>query len=291
MEPRASCPGASHRRAADGAPRAAGGDRRRRTVRVGWRSGSRRRGRPRCSSLDGGTVVHEWYADGLDAGHAVPRRLDDQVGAGPPGRTRGPRRRVGVDRRGDRPRPRAGGHGLRRHHRARRPHHDHRRRLGRGPPRPRQPCLAAAGLLRPRNRVACAPARGAARRRARHPVQLLHRRLAGARLGARARHRARVRRRRRPAVGGPRLHPRRGGRGRRCRGRDGRRRAGRHRPRLGAGGPARRGRLAGCSTPTGSRPPRARRTPSWRPAGCRAASPHTPASATTGGRWTPTAGG
>ncbi len=40
--------------------------------------------------LDGGSVVHEWYADGLGAGHVVPGRLDDQVGARAPGRARGP---------------------------------------------------------------------------------------------------------------------------------------------------------------------------------------------------------
>ena len=48
---------------------------------------------------------------------------------------------------------------------------------------------------------------------------------------------------------------------------------------------------SGCSTRTGSRPPPGRRTRSWPSAGCPAASPRTPASATTGGRWTTRAAG
>ena len=99
--------------------------------------------------LDRGTVVHEWYADGLGAdarflgasmtksvlAHLVGRAvrdgalaLTDAVSGHVPG---------------------AGGHGLRRHHRARPAHDDDRRRLGRGPPRPRQPRLAAAWAASP----------------------------------------------------------------------------------------------------------------------------------------------
>ena len=66
--------------------------------------------------------------------HDVPRCVDDQVGAGPSGRPGSPRRCTCADRRGDQPRPRAGGHRVRRHPGARRPHDDHGRRLGRGPP-------------------------------------------------------------------------------------------------------------------------------------------------------------
>ena len=88
-----------------------------------------------------GAVVHEWYADGLGPDDLLPRRLDDQVRARAPGRaspcaTGALRAR----RPGGRPRagaaPAAATHGCTR---ARRAHHDHRRRLGRGPPRPRQP--------------------------------------------------------------------------------------------------------------------------------------------------------
>ena len=63
------------------------------------------------------------------------------------------------------------------------------------------------GLLRDRVRLAGPAARRASRRAAGHPVRLLHGRLAGAGLGARAGHRPLLRRRRRAAVGGTRLHP------------------------------------------------------------------------------------
>ena len=54
---------------------------------------------------------------------------------------------------------------------------------------------------------------------------------------------------------------------------------------------ARIGMLRGRRGPSGPTRPRGRRTPSWRRAGCRARSPPTRASATTGGRSTPRAAG
>ena len=66
---------------------------------------------------------------------------------------------------------------------------------------PASPASRLLGCFALGRRLACAAARGAAERRSGHPVQLLHRRLAGARLGARASHRPHVRRRRSPASG------------------------------------------------------------------------------------------
>ena len=100
-----------------------------------------------------------------------------------------------LDDRGRRPRARARGQRLRRLHRRARADHDHRGRLGRGPPRPAGP---ATRLL------ACFAGDGGDSRALlaevgrRHPpghaLRVQHRRLAGARLGARARHRDAVRR-------------------------------------------------------------------------------------------------
>ena len=98
------------------------------------RSGSRRRWSTSLLVLDGGTRRPRVVRRRARPGHAVPRRVDDEVGARPPGRPRRPRRRPGAGRPGDRARAGAARHRVRRHHGARRPDHDHRRRLGRGPP-------------------------------------------------------------------------------------------------------------------------------------------------------------
>ena len=223
----------------------------------------------------------------------VPRRVDDQVGAGPPGRPGRPRRRADADRPG---RPTTCPSSPAPATTARRVRdvltmttgvdwvEDHRdpdslasRLLG---------CFAAGGDSRALLR------RGAARRRARHPLRLLHRRLAGARLGARARHRRVLRRGARPAVGRPRLHERRRRRPRR-------RRASRW-PAAGWPPPRATGRgWRCCGWPAHRRAasaarPRTGSTAAARPAypflgagpAAQHASPPTPASAATGGRWT-----
>ena len=78
------------------------------------------------------------------ARHPVPRRLDDQVGAGPPGRAARSHDGALAPRPTRSPTtcPSSRAPATPRHHGARPAHHDHRRRLGRGPPRPGQPRLA-----------------------------------------------------------------------------------------------------------------------------------------------------
>ena len=124
-----------------------------------------------------------------------------------------------------------------------------------------------------------------------HALGVLHRRLAGPRLGPRTRHRLRRTSRRWVRCGtATRVCARRRRGSRLRRGRAGRRRPGGERRGL---GPARRPpadrrgvRRAGCSPLSGSASRRARRGRSPNPAGCRARSPPTPDSAGTGGRWT-----
>ena len=123
---------------------------------------------------------------------------------------------------------------------------DHRRRLGGGPPRPDRPGHPADRLLRRRRRrLPRAAGRGRAREPPGHAVGVLHRRLPGARLGARARHRHDVRRGAGRAVAHARLHPRRRRRHRLRRRRAGRRQPGRDRAATGPG--------SGCSSSTAPR--------------------------------------
>ena len=86
-------------------------------------------------------------------------------------------------------------------------HDDQRRGLGGGPPRPRRPGHRARRGASPTGGSSRALlARVGPRVPARHPLRVLHGRLPGARLGARARHRRRLPRRARRAVARPRLH-------------------------------------------------------------------------------------
>ena len=168
----------------------------------------------------------------------VPRRLRDQVRAGPPGRACGP----GPRGHGRRLRARAAG--VPRGAGARRRVHDQRRGLGGRPSRPRRPGHRARRGVRDRRLVPFAAHRRRRAVPAGHPLRLLHGRFPGARLGARTRHRCRLPRRTGRAVARPGVH-----RGRRDRRR--RRRRGPRRGRRGRGGgrlgphrsaPARRGR-------------------------------------------------
>ncbi|CAA9411656.1 MAG: hypothetical protein AVDCRST_MAG06-2923, partial [uncultured Nocardioides sp.] len=223
--------------AAGGAPGPGGRGLRRRTVAqpagVGPRDvvhlAARGRGRPRRAR-----VVRRRTG----ARHAIPRRLDVQVGPRPPGGPGGPGGCPDAGRPRGRARPRPLRQRVRRHHGRGPPHHDLGRRLGRGPPRPREPGLAAPGMLRRTGGLPRAAGLGAAGGGTRDALRLLHRRLAGPGLGARARDRARVRRRPDPALARPGLHPRRRHGGRRRRGGPGRGRPGRHGAGLGEGRPA-----------------------------------------------------
>ena len=164
-----------------------------------------------------------------------------------------------------------------------------RHRLGRGPPRPGRPGHAADLLLRRYRRQLARPARrGRAAGPSRHALGVQHRRLPGARLGARAGDRHDVRRGDDRPVGCARLRPRRGRRGRLRRGGPGRGWPGRLRGGLAAAGGAAAHRHGVPGTGARRRvgdslvhPAAAR---GWSPAGCPARSPRTPASATTGGR-------
>ena len=91
-----------------------------------------------------------------------------------------------------------------------------------------------------------------------HPLRVLHRRFAGARLGARARHRRAVRRGAAAAVARPGLHRGRRGRRRRGRGGAGRRRAWPPSPRTGPGSGCCRSTVS-CPTAAAARPRLGRR--------------------------------
>ena len=164
--------------------------------------------------------------------------------------------------------------------------HDQRRRLGRGPPRPGRPGHRARRLLRRGRLVARAAGPGRPAVPARHPLGVLHGRLPGARLGARTGHRRRLPPTRSascgarlgctadalvavdgdgvawPAAGSP------------------------PRPATGPGSAC--SQIDGSTPASGARPdgelPAVAAVPAARPPPAR--SPRTPASATTGGRWT-----
>ena len=116
--------------------------------------------RSRCWST--ACCVHAWYADGLGPARPVPRRLGDQVRAGPPGRAR---RAWTSTATVDAVRARAAG--VPRGAGARRRAHDQRRGLGGRPSRPRRPGHRARRGVRDRRLVACrcwpASARGTRR--------------------------------------------------------------------------------------------------------------------------------
>ena len=103
--------------------------------------------------VEGGAVVHEWYADGLgptpcsSAPRCRSRRWPTWSAA--PCATG----HLGLDDEVCAHVPELEGTGYARRARGRRADDDLRRRLGRGPPRPRQPGLAAGGVLRRRRRL------------------------------------------------------------------------------------------------------------------------------------------
>ena len=159
--------------------------------------------RRHCWCWCDGELVHEWYADGLRSGaisflgaSATKSLLAHLVGVRGPGpvhwtwTTRSRRTCPSW------PAPATRAVPVRRA-----AHHDQRRRLGGGPPRPgRSGQRAASGRSPGAASSRALLARGRRPLPAGHPLRVLHGRLAGARLGARTGHRRALPRRRSPQL-------------------------------------------------------------------------------------------
>ena len=143
-----------------------------------------------------GILVHEQYFHGTRAGdRLLGNSATKSALALLVGQAVDDGRLPGLDTPRDRPGSRAGLQRVRRGEPAPAPHHDQRRRMARGLPRPGQPGLAAAApVARWRGRPARVTAGDAAGRPAGQQVRLLHPGLPGPGLGARAGDRRALRR-------------------------------------------------------------------------------------------------